>query len=78
MRGQHSLAIIKSSRAISHVKWLNGEKTNISRIISVLVLRVLKYTEKLVFSPFNHLMQLIAREDFIIHSRRESSRSYFP
>jgi hypothetical protein len=35
------LCIIKSSRATSRVKWLNGEKPNVSRTISVLVLRVL-------------------------------------
>jgi hypothetical protein len=35
--------LIKSSWATSCVKWLNGEKTNVSRTISVLVLRVLKY-----------------------------------
>jgi hypothetical protein len=38
------LSIIKSSRATSLVKWLNGEKTNVSRIISVLVLRVLNWS----------------------------------
>jgi hypothetical protein len=54
------LCTIKSSRATSRVKWLNGEKTNVSRTT-------------LVFSPFNHLTQLVAREDFIVHSRRESS-----
>jgi hypothetical protein len=32
--------------------------------------------ETLVVSPFNHLTRLVAREDFIIHSRRESFRSY--
>jgi hypothetical protein len=55
--------IIKSSRATSRVKWLKHEETTVSRSISVLVLRVLT-------------SQLVAREDFIIHSRRESSRSY--
>jgi hypothetical protein len=29
------------SRAISRVKWLRGEKTNVSKNISVLVLRVM-------------------------------------
>jgi hypothetical protein len=38
-------ATIKSSRATSRVKWLNGEKTNVSRSISVLVLRVPKWLE---------------------------------
>jgi hypothetical protein len=98
------LTIIKSSLATSRIKWLNGEKTNFPRTISVLVLRVLKWLDiparapciymyicmykydtdgnsshfstlrtrtdmvlgKLVFSPFNHLMRLLAREDFII------------
>jgi hypothetical protein len=32
--------------------------------------------ETLIFSPFNHLTRLVAREDFIIHSRCESSRLY--
>jgi hypothetical protein len=32
--------------------------------------------ETLVSSYFNDLTRLVAREDFIIHSRRESSRSY--
>jgi hypothetical protein len=32
---------MKFSRAISRVKWLSGEKTNVSKTISVLVLRVL-------------------------------------
>jgi hypothetical protein len=33
--------MMKFSRAISRVKWLSGEKTNVSKTISVLVLRVL-------------------------------------
>jgi hypothetical protein len=33
--------MMKFSQAISQVKWLSGEKTNISKTISVLVLRVL-------------------------------------
>jgi hypothetical protein len=39
------LSIIKFSRATSRVKWLNDEKTNVSRTISILVLRVLKWLE---------------------------------
>jgi hypothetical protein len=35
------LSMMKLSRAISRVKWLSGEKTNVSKTISVLVLRVL-------------------------------------
>jgi hypothetical protein len=33
--------MMKFSRAINRVKWLNGEKSNVSKTISVLVLRVL-------------------------------------
>jgi len=33
--------MMKFSWAISRVKWLSGEKTNVSKTISVLVLRVL-------------------------------------
>jgi hypothetical protein len=32
--------MMKFSWAISRVKWLSGEKTNVSKTISVLVLRV--------------------------------------
>jgi hypothetical protein len=32
--------------------------------------------ETLVFLPFNHLTRLVTRENFIIHSRCETSRSY--
>jgi hypothetical protein len=60
--------IIKSSRATSRVKCLNDENISVSKTISVL--------ETLVFSPLNHLTRLVARKDFIVHSRRESSRSY--
>jgi hypothetical protein len=35
--------IIKSSRATSRVKWLKYENTDVSRSLSVLVLRVLKW-----------------------------------
>jgi hypothetical protein len=54
--------MMKFSRAISRVKWFSCEKTNVSKNISVLVLRVF---ETLVFSPLNHLTRLIARENFI-------------
>jgi hypothetical protein len=38
--------MMKFSRAISRVKWLSGEKTNVSKTISVLVLWVdLPYPE---------------------------------
>jgi hypothetical protein len=78
------LSIIKFSRATSRVKLLNGEKTNVSRAISVLVLRELKnpkdeggstlrtrtemVLETLVFSSFNHLTRPVAQENFIIVS----------
>jgi hypothetical protein len=37
--------MMKFSQAISWVKWLSGEKTNISKTISVLILRVLDTPE---------------------------------
>jgi hypothetical protein len=77
--------IIKHSRAISHVNRLNSEKTSVSRNISVLVFGIHQYPEdedrdgpwNVGFSPFNQLTRLIARECFIIESRRESYKSYF-
>jgi hypothetical protein len=73
--------MMKFSRAISRVKWFSGEQTNVSKTISVLVLRVLSLRtdmvfETLVFSPLNNLTRLIARENFIIFSRRESNKSH--
>jgi hypothetical protein len=139
--------LMKFSQAISQVKWLNGEKTNVLKTISVLVLRLLIWIwlgtqpvlfipvwalcswlttrqwellgrvkwpnwlavnhehgaqtninstdcvlnhihmrtlrtrtemvfEMLVFSPFNHLTQLTAQDNFIILSHWESNRSY--
>jgi hypothetical protein len=61
-----------------------AKKTNVSRTISVLVLRDFStlrtrteiVLETLVFSSFNHVTRLVAREDFIILSRRKSSRLY--
>jgi hypothetical protein len=49
------------------------------QIFSTLRTRTGMVLETLVFSPFNHLTRLVARENFItlIVSRRESSRSYF-
>jgi hypothetical protein len=90
-------AMMKFFRAISRVKWLSGEQTNVSKTISVLVLRVLVWKwlsdngcqtstlrtrtemvfETLVCSPLNHLTRLIARENFIILSRRESNKSHY-
>jgi hypothetical protein len=37
--------IIKYSLATSGVNWLSGEKTNVSRTISVLAFRVMMYLE---------------------------------
>jgi hypothetical protein len=82
-----SYLLMKFSRAISQVKWLSGEKTNILKTFSVLVLRVLGQTstlrtrtemvfKTLVFSLLNHLTQLIAQENFIILSRQESNKSH--
>jgi hypothetical protein len=70
--------MMKFSQAISQVKWLGGEKTNILKTISVLVLRVLVWLvfETLVFSPLNHLTWLIARENSIILSRQEGNKSH--
>jgi hypothetical protein len=39
--------MMKFSQAISQVKWLSGEKTNISKTISVLILRVLVVSDDL-------------------------------
>jgi hypothetical protein len=69
---QYTYHITKSSPATSRVKSLNGEKPKVSRTISALVLRVLKS----VPCQFNNLTRLVAREDFIMHSRRDSCRSY--
>jgi hypothetical protein len=41
--------LMKFSRAISRVKWLSGEQTNVSKTISVLVLRVLVLQMNLSF-----------------------------
>jgi hypothetical protein len=40
------LSVMKFSRDISRVNWLNGEKANVSKTISVLVLRVLIWTSQ--------------------------------
>jgi hypothetical protein len=73
------LFITKFSQAISQFKWLNGEKNNVLKAISVLVLKVLR-TEMifgtLVFSLFDHLTWLTALLNFIILSLWESTRSH--
>jgi hypothetical protein len=54
---------MKFCQAIGQVKCLNGEKSNVSKTISVLILRVTgteMVFKTLVFSLFNHLTQLIA------------------
>jgi len=67
---------MKFSWAISWVKWLNSEKTNVSKTISVLAFRVLNHIpEMLFFSPFKHLTQLIVQENFIILSHRKQQIS---
>jgi hypothetical protein len=49
----------KFSQAISQVKWLSGEKTNVSKT-STLRTRTEMVFETLVFSVLNHLTQLTA------------------
>jgi hypothetical protein len=46
------------SWAISQVKWLSGENPNILKTVSVM--RTEMVFETLVFSPLDHLIQLIA------------------
>jgi hypothetical protein len=71
---------MKFSRAISRVKWLSGEQINVSKNIwqtSTLRTRTEMVFETLVCSPLNHMTQLIARENFIMLSRRESNKSHY-
>jgi hypothetical protein len=57
--------MMKFSQAISQVKWLSGEKTNISKTISVLVFRVQSgYVS--VFSMYDQ-NDTSRRENFSIH-----------
>jgi hypothetical protein len=56
-------------------RYIYGTDENSSHF-STLRMRTEMVLEMLVFSPFNHLMRLVDQEDFIIHSHRESSRSY--
>jgi hypothetical protein len=44
--------MIKFSQATSRVRWLKGKKTNISRTISILILRVLMWLE---FQPVSYI-----------------------
>jgi hypothetical protein len=55
----------------------DGGSIFLRNILSTPRTRTEMVLETLVFSLFNHLTRLVTREDFIIHSRRESSRSYF-
>jgi hypothetical protein len=48
---------MKFSRAVSRVKWLNGVKINVSKTISVLVLRVLMWIR------LSYLSGLFPRKD---------------
>jgi hypothetical protein len=66
--------IIKSSQATSIVRWLSEEKANILRTISHI--GNLKTRTEMAFSSLNHLIRLVAREDFIIRCRHESYKSY--
>jgi hypothetical protein len=67
---------------ISWVRWFSFVETNVSKTISILVLRVAELGEMvfetLVSTKLNHLTQLITRENFIILTRRESIKSYTP
>jgi hypothetical protein len=54
--------MMKFSWAISRVKWLSGEKTNVSKTLRTRT----EMTFETVFTPLNHLARLIARENFII------------
>jgi hypothetical protein len=70
--------MMKFSQAISQVKWLSSEETNISKTVSVFILiqtstlrtRTEMVFEMLVFSLLNHLSWLIARENFFILGNR--------
>jgi hypothetical protein len=59
----YSFFALKLSWAACHVRWLKANKTNISRTISVLVLK--EILETLLSSAFNHLTRLAVRESFI-------------
>jgi hypothetical protein len=41
LHGEEVYPLIKYSRATSHAKWLSDERTNVSRTISVLIIRAL-------------------------------------
>jgi hypothetical protein len=66
-------SIIKYSRATGRVKWLSDEKTNVSRVISVLVFWVLMCLEN---QSVPGIGLLVAWEYFIIQCRHESYKSY--
>jgi hypothetical protein len=66
------ICIIIYSRVTSHVKWLNDEKTNVSRTICVLVFRELMYLENQSASEFLMLKYLyicfiVYRELFLVY-----------
>jgi hypothetical protein len=42
--------MMKFSRAISRVKWFSGDKTNVSKTISVLVFRVLAWHDDQLYN----------------------------
>jgi len=60
-----SMSLIRYSWASSHIRWLNGESTITSRIISVLMMRTEVVLEVLVDSLSTYLTQLLAWEYFI-------------
>jgi hypothetical protein len=58
---------IKLPHACSGVIWFNGEQTNVSRTISVVVIRELTtktqtVREKFVYSPLNHTTRFLLRK----------------
>jgi hypothetical protein len=62
------MSMMKFPRAISRFKWLSGSSSLRTRTEMVF--------ETLVCSPLNHMTRLIARENFIILSRRESNKCH--
>jgi hypothetical protein len=61
---------MKNSQATSHVNWLNGEKTNVSRTISLLVFRVLMYLE-------NQSVSDIGLPEFHVHDALANGSCWF-
>jgi hypothetical protein len=57
---EQGVVMMQFSRAISRVKWLSGEKTNVSKTISVLVLRVLLTSTLRTIVNIVHRLQMCA------------------